>query len=87
MPARLALVLIVAITTAGGAACSAERDNYEGGTIEVVLDETSASEVMLYVSNQSFEDSEVGIDVKIGVNRPGISGGSRVPWVSAGQLA
>jgi hypothetical protein len=65
MPARLALVLIVAITTAGGAACSAERDNYEGGTIEVVLDETSASEVMLYVSNQSFEDSEVGIDVKI----------------------
>jgi len=58
--------LIATITMAGGAACSAERDNYEGGTVEVVLDETSASEVMFYVSNQSFEDSEVGLVVKIG---------------------
>lgn len=65
MVGRIALVLLAAITTLGAAGCSAERDNYDGGTIEVVLDETSSSEVLLYASNQSDADSAVRMDVMI----------------------
>lgn len=66
MACRLALVLVAVIATVAAGGCSAEDDNnYGGGTIEVVLYETTSSEVMLYVSNQSFEDSEVTIDVTI----------------------
>ncbi len=66
MVGRLALALIAVTATVGEGACSAEGDdNYDGGTIEVVLDETSSSEVMLHVSNQSFEDSDVAIDVTL----------------------
>jgi hypothetical protein len=66
MAGRLALVLIAMTAMVADGACSAEGDNnYDGGTIEVVLDETSPSAVMLHVSNQSYEDSEVTIDVTI----------------------
>ena len=66
MAGRLALVLIAMTAMVGDGACSAESDNnYDGGTIDVVLDAASPSAVMLHVSNQSFEDSEVTIDVTI----------------------
>jgi hypothetical protein len=46
-------------------ACSAEGDNYNGATIDIVVNEAASSEVMLYVSNQSFEHSEVEITVTL----------------------
>jgi hypothetical protein len=55
----LAAVTVIAV------ACNSKGDNYSGGTINVVVDEASSAVVMLYVSNQSFEDSEVGIVVTL----------------------
>jgi hypothetical protein len=61
----VARALIAVIVASYLSACSTEGDNYSGGTIDVVVDEASPSAVMLYVSNQSFEDSTVDIIVTL----------------------
>ena len=47
------------------AACSSNADNHSGGPIDLVVDQDSSAAVMLYVSNQSFEDDEIGIVVTL----------------------
>ena len=59
----LATTLLVSVACLS-AAC-ADADNYDGGTIQVIADEAGASTLMLYISNQSFEDNNVRIEVRL----------------------
>lgn len=59
------LLSIAVVSALCVSACTAEGDNYDGGPIDVVMDEAASSEVMLHVSNQSFEDDEVDIIVTL----------------------
>lgn len=63
--ARWKVHCALAALTIVAATCSSKADNYSGGTIDIVVDETASAVVMLYVSNQSFEDDEVGIEVTV----------------------
>lgn len=59
-------VLVSALATAAlMLSCSAERPNDDVGTIDVIVDAESDGSLMLHVSNQSFEDSEVQIEVTL----------------------